>query len=382
MSWAVLICCVCPARTSIHRTLDARHDLLQILVQQLLVRAARELEYTKVLLGTSADRVANGILNGVSKGRGNSLPAVSQVIDPRYSGIALIQPLRDTEAKELAMYARFHKLEVRFTPSFVSKAGTRASIDVVTESLLAGLQQRFPQTVHNIVKTVGKLQMPHPALAVMSREEERALRRKALGGPTKRRRRRRGRDEGRHAPREGEDTSTVGDDSASVAASELLGSIMTAETALDPEWEQKRRAGLVLCPLCAGVLTAEEAAAVSSARSLKDSLCYACGVLVGELDLHVQDGDAAEVEPSAQAPQQFAAFPPFVPAAAQKLVKLERDEMRLVRRDDSSPHLTEFHRDMFADMLLSDAEDDGVEHTADDDAALAEIREDAGEDQE
>lgn len=89
--------------------------------------------------------------------------------------VLLLRPLADVEVKEAALYCHHHRLPTCAFPTFHTLSQPTASMYGCTTQLLRGLQAQAPQTVHTIVRTVRKLQLPALATTIaLSRVDEHA----------------------------------------------------------------------------------------------------------------------------------------------------------------------------------------------------------------
>ncbi|XP_033101545.1 cytoplasmic tRNA 2-thiolation protein 2-A-like [Anneissia japonica] len=139
------------------KTLTAKEDLLWRLRNQLLVKVARQRGCSKIMLADSGTLVSVRILANISQGRGAALPLDTGFIDRRLGDIAFIRPLKEFTKKEIVLYNNFHNVQSMFVPSLTTKAGSEASINLLTEEFVNGLQADFPSTVSTICRTGEKL---------------------------------------------------------------------------------------------------------------------------------------------------------------------------------------------------------------------------------
>ncbi|GFR82048.1 cytoplasmic tRNA 2-thiolation protein 2 [Elysia marginata] len=131
---------------------SAQEDFLLNLKNQLLVVAARQLGFSKILTAESSTRLAVRILSDVAQGRGSQLSLDTGISDERNTGVMFMRPVRELNAKELAMYNSLFEVESVFMPSLTTKTSMSSSIERLTETFVTGLQADFPSTVSNIVR--------------------------------------------------------------------------------------------------------------------------------------------------------------------------------------------------------------------------------------
>ncbi|RUS92174.1 hypothetical protein EGW08_000027 [Elysia chlorotica] len=124
----------------------AQEDFIHNLRNQLLVAAAQQLGFSKILTAESSTRLAVRILSDIAQGRG--------------SQVSLDTVILDLNAKELAMYNSLFGVDSVFIPTLTTKTSMASSIERLTETFVTGLQADYPSTVSNIVRTSGKLGGP------------------------------------------------------------------------------------------------------------------------------------------------------------------------------------------------------------------------------
>ncbi|XP_059172755.1 cytoplasmic tRNA 2-thiolation protein 2-like [Physella acuta] len=141
-------------------SLSSAEDFIRNLRNQLLAAAARKLGVTKVLTAESATRLAVRILSDVAQGRGSQVSLNTGFSDERNGDVMFIRPVRDLNAKELAMYNSLFHVDSVFIPTITTKTDPGSSIERLTETFVMGLQEEFPSTVSNIKRTSEKLDLP------------------------------------------------------------------------------------------------------------------------------------------------------------------------------------------------------------------------------
>ena len=73
------------------------------------------------------------------------------------SAVTLIQPVREVGMRELAMLCHYQGLPVTAPP--YSPAGSKLSINTLSEQFVARLQANVPSSVSTILRTACKLQV-------------------------------------------------------------------------------------------------------------------------------------------------------------------------------------------------------------------------------
>ncbi len=128
-------------------TNTAKEDLLAYLRTTLLAYYAKREGYItcdcihsfhdrfdKVLLGSSASRLAVQLISLTCKGRGFSLPDELAAIETKFNDVSFLRPMRDFLGKEIAIYNRYKKIEPLIVPSLDTMAPLKFSIDHLSES--------------------------------------------------------------------------------------------------------------------------------------------------------------------------------------------------------------------------------------------------------
>lgn len=259
-------------------SVDARQDLLVAITHRLSVTAALRAGYPFLASSETADSMALRVIAGICKGKGFGLPVDTLPTDYRYArgtpwtgastevslvmppspwypallhthvatapapgtGVVLLRPLMEAEDVELTHTARLLGLVVPPTLSFTASAPARASIEGTVAGVLAGLQRSYASTVHNVVRTARKLQLP--AGAPRSFEDEAA----AAAVAEDAREMREAIQEVEDEEGEDEEADGVGD----VVPSSNVGALIVGESSTAPGLEQEPDRPPPLCPLC------------------------------------------------------------------------------------------------------------------------------------
>ncbi|GFN92363.1 cytoplasmic tRNA 2-thiolation protein 2 [Plakobranchus ocellatus] len=140
--------------------LTAQENFIQNLRNQMLVQAACQLGFSKVLTAENSTHLAIRILSDIAQGRGSQVSLDTGISDERNGEVMFMRPVRELNAKELAMYNTVFGVESVFIPTLSTMTPLASSIERLTESFVTGLQADFPSTVSNIVRTSGKLGLP------------------------------------------------------------------------------------------------------------------------------------------------------------------------------------------------------------------------------
>lgn len=140
---------------------SALEDVVRLAVQNQIIDFAIKNNYRKVLLGTSANRLAIRVLGDISKGRGTSIPLMIAYNDDRLKSVSICRPMKEFLLKEIGFYIYFHKLRIIHQNEPVTMKPVKTySIDRLVETFIEGLQREFPGTVHTILRTCDKLRVP------------------------------------------------------------------------------------------------------------------------------------------------------------------------------------------------------------------------------
>ncbi|XP_068811640.1 cytoplasmic tRNA 2-thiolation protein 2 [Struthio camelus] len=138
-------------------TLTAKEELLQMLRTHLILHTARTQGYTKVMMGDSCTRVAVKLLTNLALGRGAFLAMDTGFMDNRHGDVAVVRPMREYMAKEIAFYNHFFGVPTIVTPALRAKRREKTSIHRLMEDFLLGLQAEFPSTISTVYRTGEKL---------------------------------------------------------------------------------------------------------------------------------------------------------------------------------------------------------------------------------
>ncbi|EXJ84456.1 hypothetical protein A1O3_05124 [Capronia epimyces CBS 606.96] len=143
-------------------SVTARADLQSILLQRLIVSAARQHGCESVVWGHSDSRLAALVLADVAKGRGGSVP--STIADgPSLHGINSNYPMRDLFKTELQSYAQLvpDPLLAKVADSGETTAPPTAmrhtSIDTLLRTYIHSQGEKYPGIMANVVRTASKL---------------------------------------------------------------------------------------------------------------------------------------------------------------------------------------------------------------------------------
>ncbi|KAJ2887968.1 Cytoplasmic tRNA 2-thiolation protein 2 [Coemansia asiatica] len=161
-------------REQLHRLFDSlesatnREALLDAIKMFLLTKLAHASNCSVLLMGDSATRIASKIVSLTSRGRGFSLPLEVASECLWLDGLAVVRPMRDFVAKEIAFLNRWAGFASVVVPTFTTGAPAHASIDRLTEAFVVGLDCDFASTVPTVCRTVQKLEPRPEALAACS----------------------------------------------------------------------------------------------------------------------------------------------------------------------------------------------------------------------
>ncbi|XP_062442896.1 cytoplasmic tRNA 2-thiolation protein 2 isoform X2 [Rhea pennata] len=157
-------------------TLTAKEELLQMLRTHLILHTARTQGYTKVMMGDSCTRVAIKLLTNLALGRGAFLAMDTGFMDTRHGDVAVVRPMREYMAKEIAFYNHFFGVPTVITPALRAKRREKTSIHRLMEDFLLGLQAEFPSTISTVYRTGEKLSTaPAEASSEPGAEPQRCL---------------------------------------------------------------------------------------------------------------------------------------------------------------------------------------------------------------
>ncbi|KAJ3132392.1 Cytoplasmic tRNA 2-thiolation protein 2 [Geranomyces variabilis] len=138
-------------------TATAKEDMIDLLTNKAILRAARRAGCTLVLRGDTSTRMAVNTVAQTSKGLGFAMP-IEMADRPTWpADIEVVRPLRDLSAKQIAIFNRAAKVETFVTPGVTSGMPAKASIDRLTEAFVVGLVKDFPMTVNTVLRTAMKV---------------------------------------------------------------------------------------------------------------------------------------------------------------------------------------------------------------------------------
>ncbi|KAL0915835.1 hypothetical protein M5K25_013294 [Dendrobium thyrsiflorum] len=127
-----------------------KEDFTQYLRMLSLQKIALDNNYTKLLLGSCASKMARLIISATVKGQGFSLPANLQYVDSRWE-VPVVLPLRDCLAQELSMLCHLDGLKT------IQLFNCPVGINGLVSSFVARLQEENPSRERTIVRTGEKL---------------------------------------------------------------------------------------------------------------------------------------------------------------------------------------------------------------------------------
>lgn len=146
-------------------SLSSRADLIAILRFRLTVHIAESLVCQTVAWGDSATRLAERTLSEIANGRGASLTSLTQE-GFTFQSVSSLFPMRDLLRKEVVSYATLSLPSLMLpltndtdprTKSSVSARNT--TINDLMGQFFESVEESYPSTVTNVVRTSGKLQV-------------------------------------------------------------------------------------------------------------------------------------------------------------------------------------------------------------------------------
>lgn len=145
------------------QTLDqsAKLSLIKDMKRQLMLRAASDLNCSKIFTGECATSLAITLLSGVATGRGAQVGNEAGFCDRRSSEVQILRPLREFSIKEVSYFIQhnwdYSNLDKPNEASNEENDDKFSSIEELTKSFVIGLQEGFPSTVPTIFRTGDKL---------------------------------------------------------------------------------------------------------------------------------------------------------------------------------------------------------------------------------
>lgn len=153
---------------------SAKEELLRILQEKLVVKAAKQLGCNKVFDMESAADLAVTLMTGCSTGRGINLSDDTGFLNKRHQidsasdgapEFQIVRPMREFSYEEVNAY-----IDLVLRPTGLAPIEIEQNDDTIrglTRKFLLGLQVNFPATIPTIFRTTGKLHEN-----VISKEEE------------------------------------------------------------------------------------------------------------------------------------------------------------------------------------------------------------------
>ncbi|KAI1624863.1 hypothetical protein EDD37DRAFT_364792 [Exophiala viscosa] len=145
----------------------ARSDLRSVLMQRLLVAAAKKEDCEGILWGHSDTRLAALALADVAKGRGGSVS--SAIADgPSMYGIGFNYPLRELYEAELQTYGLvaseplLQEVADRAAPVQAPASIRTTAIDDLLSTYITSQGEKYPSIMANVVRTASKLEVRRP----------------------------------------------------------------------------------------------------------------------------------------------------------------------------------------------------------------------------
>eukprot|EP00794_Sanderia_malayensis_P008978 gene8978-9936_t len=146
------------------KTLTAKQDLLNTLRVRLLLKYAKDNNFTKILVAETSTNLSMKLLSNIALGRGGSLPIEIGVVDWRDKDVGIVRPMRELTTKEVAFYNNIESIEPVSVHSLDTMEPNNASLQKQTEAFISNLQASFPSTVSTIFRTGDKLSLPEETM--------------------------------------------------------------------------------------------------------------------------------------------------------------------------------------------------------------------------
>lgn len=147
------------------RTATSRTDLATLLLRRLLVAVAKQNLCDSIIWAHSDSTLAALTLASVAKGRGGGIPSDLCDGPSPWQELNFNYPLRDLFKTELEMYLGCldDTLKACQAPERVEELPAslrQTSIDALMSTYITGQGEKYPSIMANVVRTVGKLQVP------------------------------------------------------------------------------------------------------------------------------------------------------------------------------------------------------------------------------
>ncbi|KIJ51559.1 hypothetical protein M422DRAFT_26963 [Sphaerobolus stellatus SS14] len=142
-------------------TPTSHQSTLTTLIRILLLRLARSLSCSHLLLGSTLTSLSVNLIDAVASGGGFTIGLEKG--EEWDSGVGdgtvkLVRPLREVSMKECAAYLHWKGLEVVGNERAVKeRVNVKGSIGSLTKDFIYGLERDYPSTVSAIVRTCNKL---------------------------------------------------------------------------------------------------------------------------------------------------------------------------------------------------------------------------------
>lgn len=142
---------------------NVRSDVLRIIIRNIIIKYAKDNNFSKVLLGDSGQSTASNIFKSVIKGRGFNIQETCSFLVKNYkgSGIDLGRPCRDFLTKEILIFLKeFKIIDQLFTnhlPQKRSNMPYNGNIDHMIDDFMDKMQHHQPTTIHTVLRTGEKI---------------------------------------------------------------------------------------------------------------------------------------------------------------------------------------------------------------------------------
>ena len=144
-----------------------KEDFVFYLKKWVLLDFSLKFNFKKLLLGWSGISITAKVLSEISKGRGITMPSNVSYVDDRYlEEIKFMNPMKDYLYNEIDEYIRINNVSHsgKNDPSLLdSKKGKTlpgaGSMNSLCQDFIVTLQESNTQTMHTILRTLGKLQI-------------------------------------------------------------------------------------------------------------------------------------------------------------------------------------------------------------------------------
>lgn len=142
------------------KTSTSKYDFLVRLKYKIMIKVAEELNYSKIFMASTMDKLAINLINNISFGRGEAVRSEIEFCDNRFcSSVSILRPMCELGSKDVTFYLKYRQLDhlPQRYDSTSTKSRIKSSLHRINENFLLKLAEEFPSTLYAVYKTGNKV---------------------------------------------------------------------------------------------------------------------------------------------------------------------------------------------------------------------------------